>query len=165
MLKKTACILAGLGLLASATTAFSDSKASLFLVGQVEVIANIFVNPILGTLDTLDVENGETDRLIATVDEETNNTTGYRIDMESVNTANLQHNDGTTNVAYTVKYDGALLAVAPGAVGAPVAVKTVGALTGFTTDVSNVEITVAVGGALLPAGAYTDTLIFTMVAL
>ena len=116
--KKVVCVLAGLGLMAGATTAFGSSRASLFLVGQVEVIANIFVNPVLGSLDTLDVENGETDRLIATVDEETNNTTGYRIDMESVNTANLQHNDGTTNVAYTVKYDGALLAVAPGALGA-----------------------------------------------
>lgn len=164
MYKKIIGTLAGLALILTATNAFGVNRASLFLVGQIDVISNLFVNPVLGGVDTLDIENGETARLVATVDEESNNAAGYRIDMESVNGAVLQHNNGTSSVAYTIAYDGAA-AVAPGALGTPVAVKTSGALTGLTTDVSNVEITVTAGGTGIPAGAYTDTLIFTMVAL
>ncbi|MGH1467903.1 MAG: hypothetical protein ACRBBP_03355 [Bdellovibrionales bacterium] len=165
MLKKVVCTLAAVGFLTSSVSSFGVSRASLFLVGQVDVIVNLFVNPVLGGIDTLDIENGETARLVATVDEETNNSAGYRIDMESVNAGTLEHNNGVANVAYTIAYDGAV-AVAVPAVGAPTAVKTVaGPLTGLTTDNSDVEITVTAGGAALPAGAYTDTLIFTMVAL
>lgn len=164
MLKKLSSTLFGAGLILLTANAFATSRASLFLVGEIAIISNLFVNPTLGGVDTLDVENGETARLVATVDEESNNAAGYRIDMESVNSGNLQHNNGTDQVAYTIAYDGAA-AVAPGPVGTPVAVKTSGALAGLSTATSNVEITVTAGGAGIPAGAYTDTLIFTMVAL
>lgn len=164
MFKKTICTLAGIAMILTATNAYGVNRASLFLVGQIDVISNLFVNPTLGGVDTLDVENGETARLVATVDEESNNAAGYRIDMESVNAAALLHSNGTSSVAYTIAYDGNP-AVAPGAIGSPVAVKTSGALAGLTTDTSNVEITVTPGGAGIPAGSYTDTLIFTMVAL
>ena len=73
MLKKIICTLAAVGFLATSVSSFGVSRASLFLVGQVDVIVNLFVNPVLGGIDTLDVEAGETLRLVATVDEETNN--------------------------------------------------------------------------------------------
>lgn len=151
--------------LTTSVTAFGASRASLYLVGQIEVICNLFVNPVIGTVDTLDIENGEISRLVATVDEETNNAAGYTIEIESVNTGTLLHSNGTNSVAYTIAYDGAA-AVAPGAVGTPVLVKTEpGPFTGLTTNISNVEINVTAGGAGVPGGTYTDTLIFTMVAL
>ena len=162
MLKKIACTLAAVGFLAGATSAFGASRASLFLVGQIEIICDLFVNPTLGGVDTLDIEGGETDRLVATVDEETNNPLGYTIGISSVNTGVLLHNDAVSSVAYTIKYDGALVGVAPGAPGVPVIVKTTAAA---GTANSDVEITTVVPGGALPAGAYTDTLIFTMVAL
>lgn len=147
-----------------AMQAQAASRASLFLEGTIEIICDLFVDPVIGSLNSLDIVNGETARLVATVTETTNNPTGYRIDMESVNTGQLIHNNGTSQTAYTIAYDGAA-AVAPGAVGTPVAVKTVaGPIAATVTATANVEITVNPGGAL-PAGAYTDTLIFTMVAL
>jgi len=164
MFNKIVFTIAALGLLISSTNASAVNRASLFLVGHIDIISDLFVNPTLGGVDTLDVENGETARLVATVDETSNNAAGYRIDMESVNSAALLHNNGTSSVAYVIAYDGGT-AVAPGAVGSPVVVKTSGPLTGLSTAASNVEITVTPGGAGIPAGAYTDTVIFTMVAL
>lgn len=164
MIKKLICTIGALAFMSAATNAFGTSRASLYLAGEIELITNLFVNPTIGTADTLNIVAGETARAVATVDEESNNAAGYRIDMESVNAGNLQHNDGTSNVPYTISYDGGA-DTAPGAVGTPAAVKTSGALTGLTTDNSAVTITFAPGAATLPAGAYTDTLIFTMVAL
>lgn len=144
--------------------AVASSRASLFLEGTIEVIVDLFVNPVLGSLSAIDIVNGETSRLVATVDETTNNPTGYRIDIESVNAGELIHNNGTSSTTYTVSYDGGA-AVSPAAVGTPTAVKTeAGPFAATTTATSNVEVTVAAGGALA-AGAYTDTLVFTMVAL
>lgn len=162
MLKKIACTLAAVGFLAGATSAFGASRASLFLVGQIDIICDLFVNPTLGGTDTLDIEGGETSRLVATVDEESNNTAGYTIALTSVNTAELLHNDGVSSVAYTIEYNG-LGPFTPGAPGALVPI--VQTTAAPTTTSSNVQITFAAPGGALPAGAYTDTLIFTMVAL
>lgn len=166
MKRKLLGTLAVLGLIYAGGHATAASKGSLFLVGKVKVVVDLYVIPVLGALDTLDIENGETGRKVADVEEKTNNKNGYRIDMESVNAGNLQHNDGTSQVAYTIGYNGAA-AVSPGAVGSPVTVKTVsGPLTGgVNTNTSVVNIDVTAGGTTLPSGAYTDTLIFTIVAL
>ena len=163
MVKKAIYTLGLLGALGLSTQALSDTRASLFLAGEVELIANLFVNPTIGTTDLLDIVNGETGRQVATVDEESNNAAGYTISIESVNAGQLLHNDGTANTTYTISYDGGTN-IAPGALGAPVIVKTSGILTGLTTDNSIVLIDVA-PSALAIAGAYTDTLIFNMVAL
>lgn len=144
--------------------AHASSRATLFLEGTIEVIVDLLVNPVLGSLSAIDIVNGETSRLVATVDETTNNPTGYRIDVETVNGGTLIHNNGTSNTTYTLSYDGGP-DLTLGAVGSPSVAKTVtGPFTSTTTDTSNVEVTVAAGGALA-AGAYTDTVVFTMVAL
>lgn len=163
MLRKMAIVIALTGLISGASSAFGASKASLFLVGEVEVINELYVTPVLGDLDALNIVDGESSRNIASVEEKSNNTTGYTITMESTNTGKLEHNNGTSDVAYTIKY-GIASAIAPGAPGAAVLVKTVATLTALTTATTPVLITVAAGGGLLPAGAYTDTLTFTMTA-
>jgi len=163
MFKKMICTLGALAFVVSAHNAFADDRASLYLAGEIEVITNLFVNPTIGTTDTLDILGGETARVIASVDEESNNAAGYTISMESTNGGNLQHSDGTTNIPYTISYDGAVT-TAPGALGAPVVAKTSGTLTGLTTDSSAVTITFAASASGV-AGAYTDTLILNMVAL
>ncbi len=163
MLKRIVGTLAALSFVLGASSAFGAAKASLFLVGEVPLVSDLFVNPTLGGVDTLDVVNGEAGRLVATVDETSNNVAGYTISIGSTNAGNLQHNDAATNVPYTIAYDGAA-AVAVPAAGAPVVVKTSGVLAGLTTATSNVNITIA-GVAALKSGAYTDTLVFTMIAL
>jgi len=163
MFKKLICTLGALAFVVSVHNAFGDDRASLYLAGEIEIITNLFVNPEIGTTDLLDILNGETGRLVANVDEESNNAAGYQITMESVNSGQLQHNNGIANTTYTISYDGAA-AIAPGPIGTPVLVKTSGALPGLTTDNSLVLIDV-VPAPIAIAGAYTDTLIFNMVAL
>lgn len=159
-------VLLGLALvLGLAKLAHASSSATLFLEGYVETICEIYIDPVIGALTTLDVVGGETSRNIATATENFNGVTGYTVSIESTNAGNLTHNNGTNNVAYTIEYDGGT-ATAPGAIGTPAIVKTVaGPLTAAITDTSTVDITVTAGGATLPAGAYTDTLIFTIQAL
>jgi hypothetical protein len=163
MFKKIICTLGALAFVVSINNAFGDDRASLYLAGEIEVITNLFVNPTIGTTDTLDILGGETARTIATVDEVSNNAAGYTISMESTNGGELTHNNGTDNVAYTIGYDG-VATTAPGALGSPVVIKTSGALTALTTDSSIVTITFPASAAGV-AGAYTDTLILNMVAL
>lgn len=162
-MKKTVLVL-GL-VLGFAKTTYASSSATLFLEGFVETICEIYIDPVIGALTTLDVVGGETSRNIATANEHFNGVTGYTVSLESANAGNLTHNNGTNSVAYTIEYDGAAAAV-PGAIGSPTTVKTVaGPLTAAIVDASTVDITVTGGGATLPAGAYTDTLIFTIQAL
>lgn len=160
MYRKLLGTLAVLGLVWSVANVNAASKGSLYLVGKIKVLVDIYVDPVLGSADTLDVVNGETSRLIANVQESTNNKAGYRIEMTSVNAGNLKHSDGTSQVAYTIAYDGGT-AAAPGAVGTPVTVKTTAAA-GTDTSPVNINIT---GVPAAAAGVYTDTLIFAIVAL
>jgi len=163
MFKKIVCTLGALAFVLSLNSAFGDDRASLYLAGEIDLVTDLFVNPEIGTTDLLDLLNGETGRRVADVDEESNNAAGYTITMESVNGARLLHNNAIANVPYTISYDGAAT-VAPGPLGAPVLVKTSGALTGLTTDNSIVLIDVTPAPTAI-AGAYTDTVIFNMVAL
>jgi len=163
MFKKLVCTLGALAFVVSAHNAFGNDRASLYLAGKVDLVSNLFVNPEIGTVDLLDLVNGETGRLVANVDEESNNSAGYTISMESVNGGVLLHSDGVASTAYTLSYDGGAT-VAPGPLGTPVLVKTSGTLTGLTLDNSIVLIDVT-PSPLAIAGAYTDTVIFSMVAL
>ena len=143
----------------------ADTSATLFLEGYIETITELYIDPVIGAATTLNIVGGETARNIAAVTETSNNPDGYEILMASENAGLLTHTNGTSNTAYSIAYDGAATAVQPTAVGSEVTVKTVaGPLAGTVTDTSPVDITVTAGGAL-PAGAYTDTLIFTMQAL
>jgi len=163
MFKKIVCTLGALAFIVSIHNAFADDRASLYLAGEIDVVTDLFINPTIGTTDLLDLINGETARQVADVDETSNNGAGYQITMESVNNARLMHNNGIANTTYTISYDGAA-AIAPGPIGTPVLVKTSGILSALTTDNSLVLIDV-VPNPLAVAGAYTDTLIFNMVAL
>lgn len=163
MFKKIMCTIGALAFSVSVHNAFGDDRASLYLAGEIDVISNLFVNPEIGTTDLLDIINGETGRRVADVDEESNNGAGYQITMESVNGGLLLHNNTLASAAYTLSYDGAAT-VAPGPIGTPVLVKTSGALSGLTTDNSIVLIDVTAAPTAV-AGAYTDTVIFNMVAL
>ena len=162
--QKIAATLATMIIFAS-FAAKADTSATLFLEGYIETITELYIDPVIGAATTLNIVGGETARNIASVTETSNNPDGYEILMASENAGLLTHTNGTSNTAYSISYDGATTAVQPTAVGSETTVKTVaGPLAGTVTDTSSVDITVTAGGAL-PAGAYTDTLIFTMQAL
>lgn len=163
-IKKKIIVAIGAAIIFTSYAAKADTSATLFLEGYIETITELYIDPVIGAATTLNIVGGETARNIASVTETSNNPGGYEILMASANAGLLVHNNGTSNTAYSIAYDGAA-AVQPTAVGSEVTVKTVaGPLAGTVTDTSAVDITVTAGGAL-PAGPYTDTLILTMQAL
>lgn len=157
-------ILAGLFFVFFAKTVSASSTATLFLEGYIETVIELVINPIIGAATTLNIVGGETGRLVATATESFNGSNGYEITMESVRAGFLRHNNGTSQVAYQISYDGGA-ATTPGPVGTPVQVKATAPSATAVTDTSNIAINVTAGGATLPAGAYTDTLILTINAL
>lgn len=148
----------------SYTLSYAATQGTLFIVGSIPLHFDIRVSPVIGQLETLDLENGEAALKVADVVEASNNITGYEVYIESVNAGELFHNDAVTSVAYQIQYGTTGALVSPPVVGAPLLVKTSGALTGLTFDFEEIFITLP-ATAGLPGGAYTDTLIFSMQAL
>lgn len=146
------------------TVSFGSVDGTLFLVGSIPMQFDLRVDPVIGQLDTLDIAGGETSLKVADVSEASNHINGYEIFIESANAGSLRHNDGLSAVAYQIQYGVTGLNVSPPALGSPLSVKTSGALTGLTFDLEEIFITFT-GDANLPAGAYTDTLVFSMQAL
>ena len=142
----------------------ASSTATLFLEGYIETIIGLVINPVIGSANTLNIVSGEAGRNIASATETFNGTNGYTITMESVRAGFLRHNNATSQVAYQISYDGGA-ATTPGAVGSGALVKSAAPSAVAVTDISVITINVTAGGATLPAGAYTDTLIFTISAL
>lgn len=141
----------------------SESAASLFLVGVVEEVIDIYIEPEPGALGSLDLINGEASKTIATASERFNGVNGYQVSIESTNSGSLVHSNGSNQVDYFISYDGNS-STKPGSIGSGVVVKTVpGALSGLTTATSSIDINIPVGSAnSIPGGVYTDTLILVI---
>lgn len=110
---------------------------------------------------SLDIAQGESAALVATVTESSNSPTGYTIFMNSVNNSNLVNtSDSTQNTAYLVSYDGGT----PVSLGTTdMAVKTIGPLTSLFTDQSDVFLTVT-GNPAAASGEYTDVITVSIAA-
>lgn len=148
----------------AATPSFSATKGTLFLIGMIPLHFDLRVKPVIGQLETLDIEDGETNVKVADVVEVSNHVNGYRIFIESSNAGSLNHNNGTSTAPYQIKYGLTGSLVTPPSIGSPLLVKTSGTLTGLTFEFEEVFITIAPATGL-PGGAYTDTLVFSMQAL
>lgn len=159
-MKKLLFIVAGL----MASTAFGAYSASgtLTISGVVLAINELEITPINNT--NLNIEGGETARLVGTVSERSNSFTGYKISMSSLNGSKLVNAadvSGNTNTAYTVSYDDNASYVS--LTSSAQVVKTVSSLTALTTVSSNVKVNVtAKAGA--PAGTYSDTITISIAA-
>lgn len=153
--------LIGASLLFGAAGAFAASTGTLNLSGVVPLVNDIEVTPTGTNHQTLDILNGETAKNVASVDETSNNATGYTVEISSANGGELRHvSDPTKKTTYQLSYDGGTYAQ-PSTTAT--AVKTVNSLPGLTTDTSAVLVNVtAYPGA--PAGDYTDTLTLTIIA-
>jgi hypothetical protein len=151
-------------LLTTAVLLSSISHAALSvdlpLSGKVDAIYDlqIAVKPAAASLNII---AGETDLSVATVTEKSNDLNGYKIMARSANGSELRNtSDATKKTTYTINYDGA----------GPITlttsdeqVKTVGSLDGLTEVSSDVQVTVA-PYLTAPAGTYTDTVTFTIMA-
>lgn len=141
-------------------TAFAANVGVITLMGSVGTVNEIVITQHAIAAD-LDILEGESAALVATVEESSNSPTGYTIFMNSMNDSNLINTeDDTESTSYTLSYDGA----APVSLStADMAVKTVGTLTGLVTNMSDVVLNVA-GNADAASGAYTDLITVSIAA-
>lgn len=140
----------------SAVAATSDN---LKLKGKVPKKLSILVTPDPIALN-LDLEASPTALLVASVNEKSNSSSGYKITADSLNDGKLVNQDDTTqSVTYSMTYDGNAVNLATVS-----DVKTVSA-PGVYDDNSDVKI--AYTGAPHESrveGSYTDTITFTISA-
>ncbi|RZA09842.1 MAG: hypothetical protein EOP11_00370 [Proteobacteria bacterium] len=153
-------LIAAAALLSSAQANAADI-ATLLLRGEVLVVNNIVVKPAGSANTSLSITGGEASKLVAAVEETSNNVTGYKINAKSLNQGELRHTtDATRKTTYRLGYNGQT----------PIAltqnyqqVKNVTILNNLTTNSSNVVVdVVALPNAV--AGVYEDTVTFQIVA-
>lgn len=156
----TAVAFATIALMYAAQAQAADT-ATLLLRGEVAVVNNIVVKPNGSSNLTLNITGGESNKLVAAVEETSNNVTGYKINVKSQNQGELRNtSDATRKTTYRLGYNGQT----------PVSltqnyqqVKSVSILNGLTTASSNVVVDVqALPNAV--AGTYEDTVTFQIVA-
>lgn len=154
-------VLSVLALTVGAAPARAADTGTLLLQGVVAVVNSIVVTPNGANNTTLDIVNGESNKLVASVEETSNNLAGYKINAKSANGSELRNTtDATQKTTYTLTYDGASAVTLTSAYQQ---VKNVASLPGLTVDNSDVAVSVAAYAAA-PAGTYEDTVTFQIVA-
>ncbi len=139
---------------------FALSTGTLVISGSVNPVNDIVITPNANAT-SLSITGGETNKLVASVSESSNNLTGYKIFMKSANASKLVHGvDLTKSTPYTVSYNGA---TAVSLTTVDQQVKNVTSLPGLTTVASNVNVNVT-AYPLAPAGTYSDTITISIVA-
>jgi hypothetical protein len=136
------------------------SSGTLLIQGTVSLVNDITITPN-ASATTLNITGGETNKLVASVSETSNNLNGYKIQMSSSNAGKLVHTtDNTKQTAYTISYgSGSAVSLTNTAQ----TVKTVSALSGLTTVSSNVSANVTALPTAV-AGTYQDTITIAIVA-
>lgn len=139
----------------TSTAAFSATTATLLLKGTIAPLLNISVTPE-SVSSALDLTATQTNTKVATVQEKSNSSTGYKVTISSQNLGVLKNN--TSTFVYSLAYDGIALNLA-----SPVT-KTYSASAAVTSN-KNVNISyTGVPADQLVAGDYTDTITFTIAA-
>lgn len=148
--------------LAVGTSAFAayGPTGTLTISGVVAVVNELEVTATANAT-ALNITGGETDKLVATVSERSNNLNGYKIKMKSANGGQLVNTaNAAVKTAYKLGYNGATkVTLSTG----DTDMKTVNSLTGLTTVSSNVNVDVT-ALATAAAGTYSDTITVSIVA-
>lgn len=88
------------------TSAFAATTGSLLLQGIVAKKVNIVVTPV-AVASALDLGTTQSDLKVATVNEQSNSKTGYKVTITSANLGKLKRTDGAEVFSYSLKYAGA----------------------------------------------------------
>lgn len=150
--------------LLSGAAAMAATEGNVTVSGTVDPINEITVTSQTG-FNALSLTAGETDKLVAIVNEKNNNTAGYTVTLSSANAvvsadgiARLKDTVNTANtIAYTIKYGGSAVTLA---VDGTSVVTANGTNTDSTGVNKNVNISTTAGWH--NAGTYSDTLTFTI---
>lgn len=133
---------------------YASSSGTLVLTGVVPSTFNLTVTPN-ATASALDITGGEVNKLVAVVNETSNNNAGYKIQFSSANNGLLK-NGTIDSVTYQLSYNGGT-AVTPTLVAATVKTSNAAA---FGVN-NNVNITFPAKPNALN-GTYTDTVTVTI---
>lgn len=90
----------------TSTAAFSAPSGTLLLQGIVAKKVNIVVTPV-AVASALDLETTQADLKVATVNEQSNSKTGYKVTITSAQRGKLKRTDGSEVFSYSLKYGGA----------------------------------------------------------
>jgi hypothetical protein len=156
-MKKTILTTALLTLTASAS--FAASTGTLLLQGVVPERISLSVTP-QAIASTLDLTTSQTDLVVASVNEQSNSNSGYKVTISSANLSKLKRAGGADVLAYTMKYNGSAVALTSAA-GTT--------LTNAAAAAVNVNkgVSISYSGAaaeLMIEGTYADTVTFTIAA-
>ena len=133
------------------------STGTLLIQGIVAPQFDLVITPQTASTQ-LDITGGETNKLVATVLEKTNNPGGYKIKVTSANNGQLK-NGSVDSVSYQLTYNGGS-PVTPTTTATVVKTTNTPAPAGNTSNV-NVSFT---GKPLALSGTYNDTLTLTIEA-
>lgn len=137
------------------------AKGNLLISGTVPIVCSLIVKPTVDATK-LDILGGASAKLVATVNEVTNNLNGYKVTMSSVNAGKLVHGSlPSQKVAYQLSYNGGA-PISPTT--APQLVKNSGPLLAPANANSDVKVTFP-GAPASMSGTYSDTVTFEMAAL
>lgn len=163
-MRKHASLLAA-ALLLLALPAVAQNVGSITISGTVAPIQQITVTSQSG-YNALDLAAGETDKLVAIVNERSNDQIGYKVTLRSANAfaasgsqAYLKGASGgnSDTVNYSIKYNGSAVTLATG----DSIVSSTSARTTGTGVNKNLQVTLT--GAFNVADTYSDTLTLTLV--
>lgn len=139
------------------TSTFAATSGTLLLKGQVSQVLSILVTPE-SIAATLPLDISQVDTKVATVNEQSNSNTGYKVTISSSNLGSLKRTNGTQLFPYTLKYAGSAVNLAAPQVFSNSSAASVNVNKNVTISYTGVPATQMV------AGEYSDTVLFEIAA-
>ena len=146
-------------LLALSSTSFAATTGSLLLQGTVVQKISLAVTAV-PVASALVLSTSQTDLAVASVNEQSNSKTGYKITIASANLSNLKRTDGPDVFGYTMKYNGSAVSLTS------VAGTTITNSAASSVNV-NKSVSISYTGVapeLMVEGTYADTVTFSIAA-
>lgn len=147
-------LLIATSLLTLTTTSFAATSGTLLLQGIVAKKVNIVVTPT-AVASALVLETSQTDLKVATANEQSNSSTGYKVTVSSANLGKLKRTDGSEVFSYTLKYGGSAVGLSTAA-GSVVTNSSSASVVNANKDMS-ISYT-GVAAETMVEGTYADTL-------
>jgi hypothetical protein len=146
-------------ILALSSTSFATTTGTLLLQGIVAQKISLAITP-LAIASTLDLATSQTDLVVASVNEQSNSKTGYKMTIASANQGKLKRTDGADVLAYTMKYNGTAVSLA-----AVIGTTIINSSSASVNVNKSVAISyTGVAAELMVEGTYADVVTFTIAA-
>jgi len=139
------------------SVSYAATTGSLTISGTIPAATSITVNPSVG-YSSLDLVNGETNKVVAVVTEKNNTLLGYSVTLASSNSGLLK-NGTLGSINYTAKYNNVIVTLSS----TPQTITTQGSQVAIVNSNKNFAVTTTpTPEDMIVEGVYTDTLLFTI---